>query len=887
MIGVALATLVALAALAFAWRATRARDTALAAERRMRRLAVHDQNIALTLIDRDLRVVELEGEALERSGWSRDEFLGNRLPDVLDAERSATLFALIDEALKGHPGTFETASSRNGRDYRMDVLPFAEGREITHAAIVLRDITDEVALRRSLEEREIFLRAVLNELGDRVRVVDAGGRLHAFDGSAVDDDLHPLEWAEHFGLRHLDGRPLGPHESPLLRALRGERLTNVEVTLDSDEGRRTVLASGGPVLGPTGDKLGAVMVSLDLTDYRDAEMRLRRSEERHRRVIDSVSDCVFETDAQGRWTHLTGTWTIATGFSVEESLGKPVWAFVHPDDRPDHARAFAPLMSGECAALRHSHRYLTAAGAERWGEVQVRAISGWDGLPTGFVGVMRDTTDERRAQQHVAAEQAVMRRLTSMESLEDAGPALLEILGHELGWDGAELWRMGDDERLSRFSSWTAPGTSLDRFIRAGDWLSHEVGDGFPGMAWMSRVPLWIGDITSDPMSTRREEAVAEGIYSLVALPLRAHGAPVGVITLISRTPREPESGLTRLLEAIGGQVTSFLQRRDAEARVAAQAEDLKTLSNVAHQLAAENDLFAARNTLCRATRDVTSAASVVLLEPSGANALAVSAAAGAAVLGMSVELDALAITAEAYLTGELVHVADVLDDVRAASCQAVAGSTSAAWVPVLRDGRSVGVLAVGWLERRAELSARDAELLRLLAAEAAITIHRTDLLARLQSTARTDPLTELPNRRVWDEDVARELERARRHGGSLCLAMLDLDRFKAYNDQYGHQAGDELLAAAADAWRPELRATDTLARYGGEEFAVLLPHSDEEGARIVVERLLAVVPFGQTASAGIAIWNGSESEDELLARADAALYDAKHAGRARALVAA
>jgi diguanylate cyclase (GGDEF)-like protein len=115
---------------------------------------------------------------------------------------------------------------------------------------------------------------------------------------------------------------------------------------------------------------------------------------------------------------------------------------------------------------------------------------------------------------------------------------------------------------------------------------------------------------------------------------------------------------------------------------------------------------------------------------------------------------------------------------------------------------------------------------------------------------------------------------------------MLDLDRFKAFNDHHGHQAGDQLLAATAVAWRPALRATDTLARYGGEEFAVLLPHSDEEGARTVVERLLAAVPLGQTASAGIAVWDGAETADQLLARADAALYAAKGAGRARALIA-
>jgi diguanylate cyclase (GGDEF)-like protein len=216
-----------------------------------------------------------------------------------------------------------------------------------------------------------------------------------------------------------------------------------------------------------------------------------------------------------------------------------------------------------------------------------------------------------------------------------------------------------------------------------------------------------------------------------------------------------------------------------------------------------------------------------------------------------------------------------------------VTGAVSGAWFPAVHEGRCVGVIAVGWSQTRAELSERDEELLRLLSAEAAVTIHRTALLDRLWASARTDPLTGLPNRRVWEEDLARELARADRHGGGLCLVMLDLDRFKAFNDAQGHPAGDRLLVATAAAWRRLMRETDTLARYGGEEFAILLPHSDLAGAEAVVERLLAAVPLGQTASAGIAVWDGAESAEELLARADAALYEAKHAGRACAMTAA
>lgn len=98
-------------------------------------------------------------------------------------------------------------------------------------------------------------------------------------------------------------------------------------------------------------------------------------------------------------------------------------------------------------------------------------------------------------------------------------------------------------------------------------------------------------------------------------------------------------------------------------------------------------------------------------------------------------------------------------------------------------------------------------------------------VLARL---ARSDPLTGLANRRGWDEQLARELARARRSGEALSVALLDLDDFKALNDAHGHQAGDRLLLEAAAAWYGQLRDVDILCRWGGDEFAVLLPACPE-----------------------------------------------------------
>jgi diguanylate cyclase len=149
------------------------------------------------------------------------------------------------------------------------------------------------------------------------------------------------------------------------------------------------------------------------------------------------------------------------------------------------------------------------------------------------------------------------------------------------------------------------------------------------------------------------------------------------------------------------------------------------------------------------------------------------------------------------------------------------------------------------------------------------------------------DELTGLPNRRAWSAELPAAIERARRDRVALSVALLDLDHFKRFNDEYGHQAGDRLLKTATAAWSAKLRTVDQLARYGGEEFIVLLPGATAELAASVLERLRGVTSAGQTFSAGVAAWDGNETSEELIARADQALYQAKDAGRDRILATA
>jgi diguanylate cyclase (GGDEF)-like protein len=154
-------------------------------------------------------------------------------------------------------------------------------------------------------------------------------------------------------------------------------------------------------------------------------------------------------------------------------------------------------------------------------------------------------------------------------------------------------------------------------------------------------------------------------------------------------------------------------------------------------------------------------------------------------------------------------------------------------------------------------------------------------LYREVRRLARTDSLTGVPNRRAWDEELPRELARAARSGQSVCVALLDLDHFKEYNDRLGHQAGDRFLKEAAAAWQAVVRRTDLVARYGGEEFAILLPDCELDNALEIADRLRTAQPEG-TCSLGVAQWDGREDVAALVARADRALYAAKDAGRDR-----
>jgi diguanylate cyclase (GGDEF)-like protein len=421
-------------------------------------------------------------------------------------------------------------------------------------------------------------------------------------------------------------------------------------------------------------------------------------------------------------------------------------------------------------------------------------------------------------------------------------------------------------------------------YLVAAALLRHGEGGGSSSYALLLVLPVaWVA-----AYGTRAQlAATVAGLAAVATVPILVWGAPDygngewrRAFVLVA----------TAALFGFAGQRLMNEGRRQAAINKL-DAANIAAVLEATRELARSTTADSARTAICEAAKKVAGAALAMLYEPDAdGRELRVTGSFGL-VPEPLVEtarpfVGSSFAEVRAFSSAQALFVADADDESIVSRELRDAGARSCLFQPVVRDGHSIGVLMVAWKHPIAGLPERLPSVLSLLAAEAAVAIERADLLVRLETVARTDDLTGLPNRRAWDEQLPLELARAGREDWPVCVAMLDLDHFKDFNDKLGHQAGDRLLKASAAAWRTQLRATDTLTRYGGEEFAIVLPNCSPEDATELLERVRTATPAGQTASAGVASWDGVENPAILISRADAALYEAKDAGRDRVVIA-
>ncbi len=412
-------------------------------------------------------------------------------------------------------------------------------------------------------------------------------------------------------------------------------------------------------------------------------------------------------------------------------------------------------------------------------------------------------------------------------------------------------------------------------------------------------------DLAAAPDPALRIEA--GGPYGNHAcVPLSAKGQTLGLVHLLSRAPHRFGAEEMRFFAAIGQQVGMALENARLYHHTQQQVSQMRALYEVSSSITSTLELQEVLRALIERLLDLLKVdrCVVTLSDVTGTAGEVVMGYDGSKPMpwfhGIEITLDRHPEVRFALETKKALQIpealqAPLLTTVR--SLLAPLHVRSMLIIPLLTKDRALGVISLSSLREPRHFSEGDVEFCQILANQAAIAIENSRLFAETKRLASTDELTGLFNHRQFYLLLGQEVRRALRYGRNLSLIMLDIDYFKAYNDRYGHLAGDEALRQIARVLKTRSRDVDMVSRYGGEEFSIILPETELPQATVQAERLRVAVEdhnFSRgaeghlTVSLGAAaLAEGMDRPEQLVHRADQALYEAKAGGRNRVCLAA
>src|SRR4051812_20416433 len=424
-----------------------------------------------------------------------------------------------------------------------------------------------------------------------------------------------------------------------------------------------------------------------------------------------------------------------------------------------------------------------------------------------------------------AIQAAAAATTTTYRSFAEATRSVLDLLERHLPGSAVFMAHLDRGQFIHRIVDVRC---GADYGLRSNQSLP--LGDAFCSHMSEGRGPRRCGDIGSEAEYSRLAMQQRVNARSYLGVPLElSDGTRVGSLAALSRRRNAYTAADEQLFIMLARVLASELER-ESNARdlrrfndmLRDQAKGMGAIGRVAKALAAGDD---ARQSICDAACEVMDAPVAFLLEPSGRD-FASTAMAGVQVQPVTIQPRGEgAGGGKAFTVKEAYFVADARNHpALAAPLVEATSARSAVFEPILRDGSVCGVLIVIWQRPLDSLPEASGGVLRLVAAQAAIAVEHAGLRARVEALALTDRLTGLVTRRVFEEELPREIARARRSEAPLSIAWLDLDHMSAFNMLRGEGEGNRLVKETAASWRNQLRDVDSLARVEGVEFAVILP---------------------------------------------------------------
>lgn len=406
-----------------------------------------------------------------------------------------------------------------------------------------------------------------------------------------------------------------------------------------------------------------------------------------------------------------------------------------------------------------------------------------------------------------------------------------------------------------------------------------------------NRQPYYLADAQAEYKVIRDIPDV--DIHSWLGAPLIVKDEIIGMITLEKSAIDFYHSNHLQLARAFADQVAIFLHNAQSYKKEQRQVMELNALRDTLNDISNELELPQLLPAIVKRAITLINAnggelglydpetkeTRVIVSQNVGKDLTGTVIAAGEGLFGKVAE------TLEPLIIQDYMHWDKRIKAYEREMVQAVIAT------PLLIGKQLLGVIGVVRTESKEPFTENDQNLLFLFAQHAAIAINNAKLYEEVENLTKIDALTDVYNRRGFDELSQRELARAKRAGQSLVMLMIDIDYFKFVNDHHGHAIGDQILILLSDELQKNLRETDILCRYGGEEFAVLLPETNLQTAKNIAERLRIKVAdktfqfpgmvLNITISIGISWMPGKIASIELLLnRADEAMYQAKRSGR-------